>query len=114
MPRFARPLPALCALTLLLAPNAASAQIIHRARPDALTQLRDFEAFRSSSNNADLNSNDDSASTPGETAVLADLTGPGVITHMWITVAASEYRGLACYASASTSTAALVPSVDAP
>jgi hypothetical protein len=60
MPRFARPLPALCALALLLAPNAASAQISTALDPMRLTQLRDFEAFRSSSNNADLNSNDDS------------------------------------------------------
>ena len=115
MPRFARSLPALCALALLLASNAASAQISTALDPMRLTQLRDFEAFRSSSNNADLNSNDDSKRPlPGETAVLADLTGPGVITHMWITVAASEYAWprllrLRIYFDGST-----VPSVDAP
>jgi len=60
MPRLARPLPALCSLALLLAPHVSSAQISTALDPMRLTQLRDFEAFRSSSNNAGLNSNDDS------------------------------------------------------
>src|SRR5262249_19695810 len=28
---------------------------------------------------------------PGEEAILADLPGPGVVTHLWITIAANEY-----------------------
>jgi hypothetical protein len=40
-----------------------------------LPRLRDFAALRSSSNNPDLDSNDDSLRPiPGETFVLADLT----------------------------------------
>lgn len=57
-----------------------------------LPRLRDFTALRASSNNPDLDSNDDSARPiPGETVVLADLTGPGVVSHIWLTVADNEY-----------------------
>ena len=45
-----------------------------------------------SSSNPDPNSNDDSKHPiPGEEIVLADLQGPGVVTHIWITIAANEY-----------------------
>jgi hypothetical protein len=80
-----------------------------------LTQLKDFTAHRVSSNNPDLNSNDDSLRPiPGQTVVLADVTGPGMITHIWLTVAANEYawprllRLRVYYDGSST------PSVDAP
>src|SRR5262245_43225648 len=57
-----------------------------------LVNLKDYKALRVSSNNKDPNSNDDSKRpVPGETLVLADLQGPGVINHIWITVAAREY-----------------------
>ncbi len=60
--------------------------------PQDLTRLKDFVAKRVSSNNPDPDSNDDSwRPIAGETVTLADLNGPGVVTHMWITVAANEY-----------------------
>jgi len=85
--------------------------------PDVLglARLGDFTAWRSSSNNLDPASNDDSKRPiPGETVVLADLQGPGVITHLWVTVAANEYGWprllrLRVYYDGSD-----VPSVDAP
>lgn len=101
--------------TTAVASPPLGAQLPPALDPLRLTQPRDFEAYRSSSNNADLDSNDDSLRPlPGETVVLADLTGPGVITHMWITVAASEYAWprllrLRIYYDGSTT-----PSVDAP
>lgn len=118
-----RPRRALATRAVLLIAGVASvalsvrlgAQLPPALDPYRLTQPRDFEAFRSSSNNADLASNDDSKRPlPGETVVLADLKGPGVITHMWITVAASEYAWprllrLRIYYDGSS-----VPSVDAP
>ena len=80
-----------------------------------LTQLKDFTAHRVSSNNVDPNSNDDSQRPiPGQTVVLADLTGPGMVSHIWLTVAANEYawprllRLRVYYDGSST------PSVDAP
>ena len=60
--------------------------------PDDLPRLKNFSAERVSSNNPDPESNDDSwRPIAGETVVLADLDGPGVVTHIWITVAANEY-----------------------
>jgi hypothetical protein len=39
-----------------------------------------------------MDSNDDCKHPiPGETVVLADLKGPGIVTHIWITVADNEY-----------------------
>lgn len=120
MPRVPRSLVASrVTIALLLAAAVASrslgAQLPPSLDPFRLTQPRDFQAFRASSNNADHDSNDDSLRPlPGETVVLADLEGPGVITHMWITVAASEYAWprllrLRVYYDGSTT-----PSVDAP
>jgi hypothetical protein len=83
--------------------------------PFHLLERKDFAAFRSSSNSPDPRSNDDSARPiPGETTVLADLAGPGVVSHIWLTVADSEYGWprllrLRVYYDGSD-----VPSVDAP
>ena len=80
-----------------------------------LPEPKDFRALRSSSNNPDPESNDDSKRPiPGETITLADLAGPGVVTHIWLTVAANEYGWprllrLRVYYDGSD-----VPSVDAP
>lgn len=58
----------------------------------SLAEPKRFTAHRVSSNNPDLNSNDDSfRPIPGETVVLADLEGPGVVTHLWMTIAQNEY-----------------------
>ncbi len=80
-----------------------------------LSRLKDYSAQRASSNNSDWASNDDSKRPiAGETSVLADLDGPGVVTHIWITVAANEYgwprllRFRVYYDGSAT------PSVDAP
>lgn len=81
-------------LALVLSPGSAAAQPggIVPVDPLDFARLKDFGAWRSSSNNTDPDSNDDSKRPlPGETVVLADLAGPGVVTHLWITVAANEY-----------------------
>ncbi len=83
------------ALTLpILFSGSASAQTAGPDPLDALrfAQMKDARAMRSSSSNADPGSNDDSKRPiPGETITLADLPGPGVVTHIWLTVAANEY-----------------------
>ncbi|MFN7998072.1 MAG: DUF2961 domain-containing protein [Bryobacteraceae bacterium] len=57
-----------------------------------LPRLKNFTAHRSSSDNRFIGSNDDSKRImPGETHVMADLRGPGVVTHIWITVADNEF-----------------------
>jgi hypothetical protein len=105
-------LPALVAALLFAAASAAAQQPVDLSR---LPEPKDFRAFRSSSNNPDLESNDDSRRPiPGETVTLAELTGPGVVTHIWLTVAANEYAWprllrLRIYYDGSAT-----PSVDAP
>jgi D-arabinan exo alpha-(1,3)/(1,5)-arabinofuranosidase (non-reducing end) len=101
---------ALAALTGCVKPNA-----LRITDPYRLTEPKNFTAHRSSSNNPDWSSNDDSKRPiPGETTVLADLPGPGVINHIWITIADNEYGWprllrLRIYYDGSA-----VPSVDAP
>jgi D-arabinan exo alpha-(1,3)/(1,5)-arabinofuranosidase (non-reducing end) len=57
-----------------------------------LPRLRTFSAARTSSANHNINSNDDEKRImPGQTLVMADLTGPGLVDHIWVTVADSEF-----------------------
>lgn len=57
-----------------------------------LPRLKPFTAHRTSSDNPFIWSNDDSKRImPGETLVMADLTGPGVVDHIWVTVADNEF-----------------------
>jgi hypothetical protein len=66
--------------------------MLQNVDPYRLAERKDFTAHRSSSNNPDWNSNDDSQRPiPGETTVLADLKGPGVVNHIWMTIADNEY-----------------------
>ncbi|MBE7499742.1 MAG: DUF2961 domain-containing protein [Verrucomicrobiales bacterium] len=76
-----------CVLTGCVQPTG-----LRTADPYGLTQPKQFTAHRSSSNHPDWSSNDDSLRPiPGETVVLADLEGPGWITHLWMTIADNEY-----------------------
>jgi hypothetical protein len=57
-----------------------------------LPRLKNYSAHRVSSDNPFIGSNDDSKRIfPGETFVMADLRGPGVVDHIWITVADNEF-----------------------
>jgi hypothetical protein len=57
-----------------------------------LPRLKTFSAHRVSSGNRFVGSNDDSKRImPGETFVMADLKGPGVVNHIWLTVADNEF-----------------------
>jgi len=74
----------------VLAPRAAQSQN-GSGLPD-LPRLKNYTAHRVSSDNRYVGSNDDSKRImPGETLVMADLTGPGVVDHIWLTVADNEY-----------------------
>ena len=77
---------------LLACVAPAQESVVGPVDPLRFSQLKDFVAKRSSSNNPDPDSNDDSKRPiPGETITLANLEGPGIVTHLWITVAANEY-----------------------
>ncbi len=80
-------------LGLLISGGAlAQSSVVGPVDPLRFSQLKDFVAGRSSSNNADPDSNDDSKRPiPGETVTLADLQGPGIVTHIWVTIAANEF-----------------------
>ena len=57
-----------------------------------LPRMKNFSAHRVSSGNRYQGSNDDSKRImPGETYVMADLRGPGVVTHIWLTAADNEF-----------------------
>jgi D-arabinan exo alpha-(1,3)/(1,5)-arabinofuranosidase (non-reducing end) len=57
-----------------------------------LARLKQYSAHRVSSDNPNPSSNDDSKRIlPGETLVMADLIGPGMVTHVWVTVADNEF-----------------------
>src|SRR2546425_12081186 len=77
-------------IMLLILPGGALGQSAATDPLDPLNfpRLKSFSAYRSSSNNLYVDSNDDSKHPiPGETVVLADLKGPGIVTHIWVTVA---------------------------
>lgn len=67
-------------------PESAPLQLLE------LPRLKNFAAHRSSSNNRYTGSNDDSKRImPGETLEMANFNGPGVVTHIWLTVADNEF-----------------------
>lgn len=54
---------------------------------DTLTRQQDYEARRASSSNEDLTRNGDARGiAKGESLILMDEQGPGVITHIWHTI----------------------------
>jgi hypothetical protein len=72
--------------TLLFAIAANSQPLL-----DAVTRQLSFRAQRTSSANEDLAKNGDARPIPaGQALVLADLEGPGVITHIWCTIGTED------------------------
>lgn len=58
---------------------------MHSGLLSALTQVRDARTLRASSWETNGRNGDRWIIAPGETRVLADLKGPGCITHLWMT-----------------------------
>jgi len=84
---------AFCLLLAALGLTAAAAQL-----PFQPIIPTDLQAARASSSNPDPDGNGDSwGFKPGETRTLADLKGPGEISHIWCTISSDEpaiYRKL--------------------
>ena len=81
-------------IALFTFPLAVLAQVPRTGPLDPLefARLKNYSAYRTSSNNLLVTSNDDSKHPqPGETLVLADLKGPGIVNHIWLTIADNEY-----------------------
>jgi hypothetical protein len=58
---------------------------------DRVTRQLDWVPRRASSANRDITKNGDSKPIPaGEELVIADLTGPGVINHIWCTISSPD------------------------
>src|SRR6267154_305216 len=57
-----------------------------------LARLKSYSSHRASSQNRYVASNDDSKRIlPGETLVMAEVSGAGMITHIWATIANNEF-----------------------
>ena len=79
-------------LPALLLAGCAAAQSPGPSSLLDLPRLKTFSAYRVSSDNRFQGSNDDSKRImPGETFIMANLAGPGVVSHIWVTVADNEY-----------------------
>jgi len=79
----------LFAATLCFLPEALSAQMQPASRLD-LTQPQDYVLKRISSADATGANADFREIAPGGTLTLMDVNGPGLMTHLWITVASPE------------------------
>src|SRR5882724_10993177 len=92
-PRSAKRLVSACGWIMLFGSSgAAQAPDVAPFNLSDLPRMKTFTAERVSSNNAYVGSNDDSKRIfPGETFVMADVKGPGVVDHIWITVADNEF-----------------------
>ncbi len=81
----------LCALLFVVNFPTGCCQAIESSEQDLfgqLTQSQPGRTRRASSSEEDLDGNGDSKTIlPGQTLVIADLEGPGVITHFWNTTA---------------------------
>jgi Protein of unknown function (DUF2961)/HEAT repeats len=79
---------------LLFISGAAGAQTPANDFLDGLglARLKNYSSYRVSSSNRYVLSNDDSKRImPGETLVMANLTGAGMVTHIWLTIAQNEF-----------------------
>ena len=84
----------LACVALLLCSALSAAQVpgTEASDPLDLARMKNYSAERISSGNRFVSSNDDSKRImPGETLVMADLKGTGVVTHIWLTVADNEF-----------------------
>ena len=80
-----------------------------------LARFKTYEARRSSSDNRYMLSNDDAKHImPGETLVIADLQGPGMVSHLWFTGAANEFAWPRLFRLRVYYDGRKTPSVDAP
>ena len=86
--------PTMFAVVLMLVSTFAIAQAPSAGLDDTLdvARLKSYSAARVSSGNRFVASNDDSKRImPGETLVMADLQGAGIVSHIWLTVADNEF-----------------------
>lgn len=104
-------------LFALLHPAVLAAQIPSNGSADSLDLAlpQRYTAYRVSSDNRYEKSNSDNKQImPGETLVMADLAGPGMVSHIWITIAHNEFAWPRLLRLRVYYDGARTPSVDAP
>ena len=73
---------------MVVAGSSLRAQSLNNSMLNDLFVPSEGRSMRSSSSDSDLNANGDAKEiNPGETIVIADLDGPGIIRHIWNTAA---------------------------
>ena len=84
--------PRFIALFLHAIPLLAQIPGTDASDPIDLARLKNYSSARVSSSNRFVASNDDSKRImPGETLVMANLQGAGMVSHIWLTVADNEF-----------------------
>ncbi len=78
-------LPVCVCLSLLNVP-----ELYGQTALEELSKLKDYTAARAGSFDRSGGNADRLQIQPGETTTLADIPGPGAITHMWFTIASNE------------------------
>jgi hypothetical protein len=78
------------------APVAGVAQATPDAQENllAMARFRNYKARRSSSWDRSGGNNDSVPVDPGQTATILDVKGPGVVTHIWFTIASPDQHHL--------------------
>ncbi len=69
-----------------LLPSRANLRALCRKNSSRLPALRSYKNLRSSSWDRTGGNADSVAVDPGQTATLLDVTGAGVVTHIWFTI----------------------------
>jgi hypothetical protein len=83
-------LPALLVLTAPARAQQSGDEVLGGAPMARLTQAKDYVLRRASSYDRTGGNADYRTIAPGETLTLMDEAGPGVISHVWITIASPE------------------------
>lgn len=91
-----------------LAPGEATQDLF------SLSRLRSYKARRSSSWDRSGGNGDARRVEPGESLTLLDVTGAGIVTHMWFTIASSDHHHLKNLVLRAWWDGESAPSVEAP
>ena len=101
-------LPALCFLSIPLLSQDPGAQLSSLPQPKDYVQHR-YSSYDRSGGNADAR-----PVAPGETLTLLDENGPGLITHVWVTIASDDPNHLKALVLRMYWDGESTPSVEAP
>ena len=102
-----------CLITLLLFTVPVLAQVASNWL-SSLPQAKDYVQHRSSSYDRTGGNADARPVAPGETLALLDADGPGLVTHVWVTIASDDPNHLKALVLRMYWDGEATPSVEAP